>query len=124
MDRMHRRELLVSCDEHLGVGRGDPLRAHSREARPIGASTGVAGRGRGDYGVSCIAESESRFGVPTGVWSCVGPNRRIGFDRLHTLRALASSAPANFEGVVSLRDALLLPAPWPPIPLITGGSFR
>jgi hypothetical protein len=53
----------------------------------------------GEYGVSCIAESESRFGVPTGCGRVVGRNRRIGFERLHTLRALASSEPASFEGV-------------------------
>jgi hypothetical protein len=70
---MHRRKLLASCDEHLGVGGSDPLRADSREPGPIGPSTGVAGRGRRDYGVSCIAESESRFGVPIGVWSRCRP---------------------------------------------------
>ena len=96
---MHRRELLASCDEHLGVGRGDPLRADSREAGPIGPSTGVAGRGRGDYGSPASPSRSLALASRRGCGRVVGRNRRIGFERLHTLRALASSEPASFEGV-------------------------
>ncbi len=41
---------------------------------------------------------------------------------LQILRALGSGAPASFEGeFFSLVDALILPAPSPPIPLVIGG---
>jgi len=36
---------------------------------------------------------------PDGCGRVVGRNRKIGFDRRHTLRALASREPASFEGV-------------------------
>jgi len=41
---------------------------------------------------------------------------------LQILRALASGEPISFEGeFFSLRDALIVPAPSPPIPLVVGG---
>jgi alkanesulfonate monooxygenase SsuD/methylene tetrahydromethanopterin reductase-like flavin-dependent oxidoreductase (luciferase family) len=41
---------------------------------------------------------------------------------LQTLRLLAGGMPVTFDGeFFSLRDGLILPAPWPPVPLIVGG---
>jgi alkanesulfonate monooxygenase SsuD/methylene tetrahydromethanopterin reductase-like flavin-dependent oxidoreductase (luciferase family) len=41
---------------------------------------------------------------------------------LQILRALESGEPTSFEGeFFSIRDALILPAPAPPIPLVIGG---
>jgi alkanesulfonate monooxygenase SsuD/methylene tetrahydromethanopterin reductase-like flavin-dependent oxidoreductase (luciferase family) len=41
---------------------------------------------------------------------------------LHILRSLGDGTPVTFEGeFFSLQDALILPAPSPPIPLIVGG---
>jgi alkanesulfonate monooxygenase SsuD/methylene tetrahydromethanopterin reductase-like flavin-dependent oxidoreductase (luciferase family) len=41
---------------------------------------------------------------------------------MHILRALAEGNPVTFEGeFFSLQDALILPAPSPPVPLIVGG---
>jgi alkanesulfonate monooxygenase SsuD/methylene tetrahydromethanopterin reductase-like flavin-dependent oxidoreductase (luciferase family) len=95
-----------------------PLRHPVPVARQLASIAGLA-PGRLTLGVGIGGED------PHELESCgVDPRtrgRRMD-ESLQILRALGAGEPVSFDGeFFSLRDALVLPAPAPPVPLIVGG---
>jgi alkanesulfonate monooxygenase SsuD/methylene tetrahydromethanopterin reductase-like flavin-dependent oxidoreductase (luciferase family) len=95
-----------------------PLRHPVTVARQL-ATIGQLAPGRLTLGVGLGGEDRHEIEV------CgVDPKtrgRRLD-ESLHVLRRLAEGAPVTFDGeFFALTDALILPAPSPPIPLVVGG---
>ena len=95
-----------------------PLRHPVPVARQLATIGGFA-PGRLTFGVGIGGEDRHELeicGVDPG-----SRGRRMD-ESLEILRALSDGEPVSFDGeFFSLRDALIIPAPSPPIPLIVGG---
>ena len=95
-----------------------PLRHPVPVARQLATIGGFA-PGRLTFGVGIGGEDRRELeicGVDPG-----SRGRRMD-ESLEILRGLSAGEPVSFEGeFFSLRDALIIPAPSPPIPLIVGG---
>jgi alkanesulfonate monooxygenase SsuD/methylene tetrahydromethanopterin reductase-like flavin-dependent oxidoreductase (luciferase family) len=95
-----------------------PLRHPVPVARQLSSIAELA-RGRLTLGVGIGGEDRHELEICGVDPSTRG--RRMD-ECLQVLRALAEGKPVTFEGeFFSLQDALILPAPSPPIPLIVGG---
>lgn len=101
---------------------GSPFRHPALVAKMATTIDGISG-GRLDLGVGAgwMREEFEAFGYPYG---SVGERFAILEETLQVLAALASGAPADFQGpTVTLRGARLLPAPVQrPLPVWVGGK--
>ena len=88
-------------------------------------SPGSSPRSRSSRPAGSRSASGSAARTPTRSRSAASTRRRVdaGWTRcLQILRGLADGTPVTFDGeFFSLEDALIVPAPSPPIPLIVGG---